>query len=144
MVKNSDFMEPFLAKRNKEVYELKIVVMEKYRKVLEVTKVVDAYPGEIGKRYASNLLLRMGNSAVFGMELEKIPWEESKNPETWEMDEDFAYIKSTENGSDYILATAIWLQEKRKNAQTDAAPKKKGLAIGRAKTDALTQTGCTG
>ena len=113
MVNDFKFMESFLEKENKEVYELSIVVMQQYRKVAEVTKVVDAYPGELGKRYASNLLLRMGNSAVEGMDLEKVSWEQSRDLQTWEMDEDFAYMKSTENGADYILARAIWLQKKR-------------------------------
>lgn len=113
MVKEKDFMEAFLEKQNKAVYELTVTMMQKHRKELEITKVVDAYPGEVGKRYANNLLLRMGNNAAFGTELEKIPWEESKSRETWERADDFAYIKSTENGGDYILITARWYPKRR-------------------------------
>lgn len=113
MVKEKDFMQPFLAKENREVYELTVTMMQNNRKAAEITKVVDAYPGEIGKRYANNLLLRMGNSVAFGTELEKVPWEESKSRETWERSEDFAYMKSAENGTEYILITARWYQKAR-------------------------------
>ena len=113
MVKEKDFMEPFLAKRNKDVYELTVTMMHNQRKAVEITKEIDSYPGEVGKRYASNLLLRMGNSVVVGTELEKIPWEESKSRETWERADDFAYIKSTENGAEYILITARWYPKRR-------------------------------
>lgn len=113
MVRESDFMEPFLVKHNKAVYELTVTMMQKHRKELEITKVIDAYPGEIGKRYANNLLLRMGNKEAVGTEFEKIPWEESKSRETWERTEDFAYLKSTENGAEYILITARWYPKRR-------------------------------
>lgn len=109
MVEEKDIMEPYLTKRNKAVYELSLVLIQNNEKVLEYSKEIDAYEGEVGIRYASNLLFRLGNSAVFGLELEKIPWKEldySKEPKN------FGYIKKTESGEDSIQIMAKWYQAK--------------------------------
>lgn len=103
MVEDKDIMEPFLARRNEAIYELSLVLIMDDEKVLDYSKEIDAYEGEVGMRYASNLLFRLGNSAIFGLELEKIPWKEmdySKEPKN------FGYVKHTESGDCHIQITA--------------------------------------
>lgn len=106
MTKKIDFMDDFRAKENKAVYVLSIVMVRGEKKEASVSETIDAYKGEVGIRYARNLLLRMGNYVISGTELEKIPWEEDKMFCSGE-GRDWGYIKSNENG-DYILATANW------------------------------------
>ena len=110
MVEQKDIMEPFLAKRNKAIYELSIVLVLDDEEVLNYSKDIDAYDGEVGIRYANNLLFRLGNAALFGSELEKIPWKEL----SYNNDKVFSYIKKTENGMDSIQISAKWYPDKNR------------------------------
>ena len=105
--KETDIMKPFRAKKDDNICELSIVVVRKTKKIVDEKEVIDSYEGPIGRRYTENLLFRWGNHIATGTEFENIPWEKIRqkfkdgNPE-------IGYIKSTEDGSSYLLAKALW------------------------------------
>lgn len=107
MGKNIDFMTPFRARTDATVYVLSIVMVKDNKRTEDIVEKIDAFEGEMGKSYARNLLIRMGNYVAFGTELEKEPWKEDDKYSKRDREE-WGYIKSNENG-DYILARAYYL-----------------------------------
>jgi len=134
-----DGFAPFRAKENRNIYQLTITLVNKSRKIVGIKENIDAYSGEVGKRYAKNLLFRIGNDVVKGTEFEKIPWEEMKKSDM-SHEKEFGFIKSKEDGS-YLLAMAIWIARERKSVKI-ASDSPKGV-IYPCMTDGLKQTECT-
>jgi len=110
MKKNIDFMGPFRARKDGAAYVLSVVMVKDNKRSEQIVEKIDAFEGELGRNYACNLLIRMGNYIAFGTELEKVSWKEEEkycrqNGKEW------GYIKSNEKG-DYILARACYLSRK--------------------------------
>lgn len=134
-----DGFAPFRAKENRNIYQLTITLVNKDRKIVEIKENIDAYSGEVGKRYAKNLLFRMGNDVVKGTEFENIPWEEMEKSDI-PREKEFGFIKSKEDGS-YLLAMATWIARERKPEKI-ASDSPKGVTYPYM-TNALKQTECT-
>ena len=138
MLKEDNFA-PFRTKETQNIYQLSITLVNKSRKIVGIKEDIDAYSGEVGRRYAKNLLFRMGNEVAKGTEYEGIPWEEMKKSGMSSVME-FGFIKSKEDGS-YLLAMATWIPIKKKPVKI-SCDSAKGL-IYPGMIDAPKQTECT-
>lgn len=113
MLENRDNFALFRAKGNRDMYELLITLVDRNQEEIEIKEMIDAYPGEVGRRYASNLLFRLGNEMVKGTELEDISWKKVVMDSSVE-EQEFGYMKRGEDGN-RLFAFAKWKSIKAEN-----------------------------
>ena len=75
MVRERTGVEQFRTTRKENVFVLTVTIIKDGAVEKECREVVDAYRGELGDRYAENMLFRMANHILAGTVYEKKPWE---------------------------------------------------------------------
>lgn len=92
MSETKNWMDSFRTQKKENVYVLTVTISEEDKKKQVVKEVVDCLKGEVGARYANNLLFRLANETLKGTEFETAAWED-RMAFSRESDKDYAYIK---------------------------------------------------
>lgn len=109
MTKKENWIESFRTQSRENVYVLTLRVVVKGTTIVDVREVVDGLKGEVGVRYANNLLCRLANERLKDTDLEKVFWREHRGlgPKP---DLDFSYVK-IKNEENYAKAGMKWYQQ---------------------------------
>ena len=75
MADNNNWIEQFRSQSRLNVYVLTVSIVECGIDMLEVQEVIDCPKGELGVRYAHNILSRLSNEILTGTDFEEMPWE---------------------------------------------------------------------
>lgn len=125
MPKNKNWIDSFRTKCRENVYVLKVSIIEEKKEVKNIREVVDCPKGEVGVWYANNLLCRLANEALTGMEYDKILWRECPDRVFWNSDEEYKYLKpkyrpdsdkdyaymKSKDRRNYVVAEMKWYQQ---------------------------------
>lgn len=108
MADNKNWLDAFRTQNTKNVYVLRVRIVEEGIEVKNIEEVVDCPKGEAGVWYAGNLLCRLANEAVRGTKLETYPWRESHRLGGGE-GRDYLY-KKVKNPENYARAEMEWVR----------------------------------
>lgn len=125
MSKTENWMESFRTQSKGNVYVLKVSIFEEKKEIKNIREVVDCPKGEVGVWYANNLLCRLANEALIGMEYDKILWRECPDMVYWNSDKDYRYLKAglqcnsdkdyaymkSKDRRNYVVAEMKWYRE---------------------------------
>ena len=109
MADNNNWIEPFRTQSRLNVYVLTVSIVECGIDMLEVREVIDCPKGELGVRYAHNILSRLSNEILMGTDFEKMPWERFNEPfpnSIW----DFQYVK-WQDDKNRVKASMEWFEK---------------------------------
>lgn len=115
MLENRENFNLFRAKGNRDMYELTLTYVNRYQETTERKEIIDAYLGEVGRRYADNLLFRLGNEMVKGTDLENIPWKKTPLEKPIE-DREWGYLKRGKDRS-RLYTYVRWLGKKEERTE---------------------------
>lgn len=109
MVYNNNWIEPFRSQSRLNVCVLTVRIVECGIDMLKVREVIDCPKGELGVRYAHNILSRLSNEILAGTDFEEMPWErinEMFPNSIW----DFKYIKRQDD-KNRAVAQMEWFEK---------------------------------
>lgn len=78
MLEERTHLEGFHVERRENVYVLFVEIVRNKNREKVMTETIDAYEGEVGRRYAENLLFRFANQALKRTEFTDVAWEKEK------------------------------------------------------------------
>lgn len=109
MADNNNWIEQFRSQSRLNVYVLSIRIVECGIDMLEVQEVIDCPKGELGVRYAHNILSRLSNEIIAGTDFEEMPWERFNElfPNSIR---DFKYIKRQDD-KNRAVAQMEWFEK---------------------------------
>lgn len=109
MVKYNNWFEPFRSQKKENVYILTVSITEEHEEIQKVQEVIDCLDGELGIRYAHNLLCRLADEILAGTEYEETAWEISHGIRRG-TDRSYEYIKRNKKGY-YAEACLEWVDK---------------------------------
>ena len=106
---DNNWIETFRSHSRLNVYVLTVRIVECGVDMIEVQEVIDCPKGELGVRYAHNILSRLSNEILAGTDFEEMPWERCNEllpHSVW----DFKYIKRQDDKS-RAVASMEWFEK---------------------------------
>lgn len=105
MLEDRKIMETSYVEQRENVYVLFVEIMQNAKSERRRAKIIDAYEGEVGKRYAENMLFRFANEELRRTKFAEIEWEKEEKflPEG----KTIVYKKYVDEGN-YAVAYMRW------------------------------------
>ena len=107
MLEERKSLEGFYVERRENVYVLFVEIVRNKNREQVMTEVIDAYEGEVGRRYTENLLFRFANQELKRTEFSDVAWE--KEEMMLPTGKTTTYIKKVGEGT-YAMAYVRWYE----------------------------------